>query len=95
MLHKKKKKKGKSLLVLCAHLASSWDLLLSTFFSFLLAVGMLTPSETSKVLEEINKIDKEFDPEKFLAECQLEIIPTVLEVSTSTSGEFDAIKMES
>ncbi|XP_065174679.1 mitochondrial import inner membrane translocase subunit TIM44-like [Sycon ciliatum] len=41
--------------------------------------GMLTPNETSQTLEAIVKVDKDFDPENFLNELQLEIIPTVLE----------------
>ena len=43
--------------------------------------SMLTPNETSQTLDAIVKVDKDFDTDEFLKELQLEIVPTVLEVS--------------
>lgn len=45
--------------------------------------GVFSPSETSQTFAEIAKIDSTFDKEKFIALCESQIIPTVLEVHLS------------
>ncbi|XP_062516311.1 mitochondrial import inner membrane translocase subunit TIM44-like [Corticium candelabrum] len=41
--------------------------------------NVLSPSETSRTFAEIAKVDSSFNKEKFIALCELWIIPTVLE----------------
>ena len=41
---------------------------------------MFQKTEMSEVLTEIVKMDPTFNKEKFIKECQLDIIPNVLEV---------------
>ena len=43
--------------------------------------GMFSKTEMSEVLTEICKMDPNFDKEKFIKDCQYDIIPNVLEVS--------------
>ena len=48
--------------------------------SFVCLGGVFSPSETAQTFAEITKIDSTFDKEKFIALCESQIIPTVLEV---------------
>ena len=43
---------------------------------------VFSTSEMAATLAEITKIDPNFNKDKFLMECEREIIPTVLEVSS-------------
>ena len=45
-----------------------------------LAEDVFSTSEMAATLAEITKIDPNFNKDKFLIECEREIIPTVLEV---------------
>lgn len=52
--------------------------------------GMFTKTEISQVLTEITKMDPDFDLEKFILECRLEIIPNVLEAVVR--GELEILE---
>jgi len=41
--------------------------------------GLFQRTELSEALTEINQLDPTFDKEKFLRECEQEIIPNILE----------------
>lgn len=47
---------------------------------FLFLEDVFSTSEMAATLAEIAKIDPNFNKDKFLLECEREIIPTVLEV---------------
>ena len=49
----------------------------------MLVGGVFTKTEMSEVLTEIVKMDPHFDKERFIKECQYEIIPNVLEASST------------
>ena len=42
--------------------------------------GAVTQSDMAEAIAEIRKVDHSFDKEKFIKDCQFEIIPTILEV---------------
>ena len=44
---------------------------------------VFSTSEMAATIAEITKIDPNFNKDKFLMECEREIIPTVLEVFTT------------
>lgn len=44
---------------------------------------MFSQSDMAKTLSEITKIDPQFNKDKFLQECEFEIIPSVLEVKNN------------
>jgi hypothetical protein len=50
-------------------------------FSFFQTGDVFSQSEMAKTLSEITKIDPQFNKDKFLQECEFEIIPAVLEVN--------------
>ncbi|GFS57445.1 mitochondrial import inner membrane translocase subunit TIM44 [Nephila pilipes] len=52
--------------------------------------GLFQKTELSEVLTEIVKMDPSFDKEQFLRECELEIIPNILEAMIR--GELDILK---
>ncbi|XP_014665323.1 PREDICTED: mitochondrial import inner membrane translocase subunit TIM44-like [Priapulus caudatus] len=52
--------------------------------------GLFSKTEMSEVLTEICKMDPNFDKEKFLVECEYEIIPNILEAMVR--GDTEIIK---
>ncbi|XP_072457078.1 mitochondrial import inner membrane translocase subunit TIM44 isoform X2 [Notamacropus eugenii] len=52
--------------------------------------ALFSKTEMSKVLTEILKVDPTFDKDKFLQQCEQDIIPNVLEAMTT--GELDILK---
>ena len=48
--------------------------------SLVLAGDVFSQSEMAQTLSEITRIDPQFNKDKFLHECEFEIIPSVLEV---------------
>lgn len=44
--------------------------------------GLFSKTEMSEVLTEILKIDPKFDKDTFLKQCEKDIIPNILEVTT-------------
>ncbi len=49
--------------------------------SFKFLGDVFSQSEMAQTLAEITKIDRNFNKDNFIKECEREIIPTVLEVS--------------
>uniref|UniRef100_A0A663FDQ9 Mitochondrial import inner membrane translocase subunit TIM44 n=1 Tax=Aquila chrysaetos chrysaetos TaxID=223781 RepID=A0A663FDQ9_AQUCH len=52
--------------------------------------GLFSKTEMSEVLTEILKVDPSFDKDRFLKQCEYDIIPNVLEAMMS--GELDILK---
>nr|KAF6350350.1 translocase of inner mitochondrial membrane 44 [Myotis myotis] len=52
--------------------------------------GLFSKTEMSEVLTEILRVDPAFDKERFLQQCENDIIPNVLEAMIS--GELDILK---
>lgn len=53
----------------------------NTWFSGpVFAADVFSQSDMAKTLSEITRIDPQFNKDKFLHECEFEIIPSVLEV---------------
>ncbi|XP_053905970.1 mitochondrial import inner membrane translocase subunit TIM44 [Cuculus canorus] len=52
--------------------------------------GLFSKTEMSEVLTEILKVDPSFDKDRFLKQCEFDIIPNVLEAMIS--GELDILK---
>lgn len=52
--------------------------------------GLFSKTEMSEVLTEILKVDPSFDKDRFLKQCEFDIIPNVLE--SMMSGELDILK---
>ncbi|NWZ45367.1 TIM44 translocase, partial [Brachypodius atriceps] len=52
--------------------------------------GLFSKTEMSEVLTEILKVDPSFDKDRFLKQCERDIIPNVLEALIS--GELDILK---
>lgn len=48
--------------------------------------GLFSKTEMSEVLTEILKVDPSFDKDVFLKQCELDIIPNVLEVKKDLSS---------
>lgn len=48
--------------------------------------GLFSKTEMSEVLTEILRVDPAFDKERFLQQCENDIIPNVLEVGCRLSG---------
>lgn len=44
--------------------------------------GVFSKTEMSEVLTEIIRMDPTFDKEQFIKQCQFDIIPNILEVSS-------------
>ena len=47
---------------------------------------MFSQSDTAKTMAEITRIDPQFNKDRFLKECEFEIIPSVLEVRYLEGG---------
>lgn len=50
------------------------------FWAWLPPGGLFSKTEMSEVLTEILRVDPAFDKDRFLQQCQSDIIPNVLEV---------------
>ncbi|MEE6487173.1 hypothetical protein FKM82_014821 [Ascaphus truei] len=50
--------------------------------------GLFSTTEMSEVLTEVLKVDPSFDKDKFLKQCEKDIIPNILEVRQKTSCNF-------
>lgn len=50
------------------------------------AGGLFSKTEMSEVLTEILRVDPAFDKERFLQQCESDIIPNVLEVGRPSVG---------
>lgn len=59
---------------------------LDPFLAWLPAGGLFSKTEMSEVLTEILRVDPAFDKERFLQQCENDIIPNVLEVGRPLSG---------
>ncbi|KAJ6652165.1 hypothetical protein lerEdw1_013149 [Lerista edwardsae] len=52
--------------------------------------GLFSKTEMSEVLTEILRVDPNFDKDRFLKQCEVDIIPNILEAMIS--GDLDILK---
>ena len=52
--------------------------------------GVMSKSDMAEVMAEIYKVDRNFRMEEFLRECQLEVVPHILEAYLR--GDLDVLK---